>query len=222
MKTADLIPLILHELNDGDKYGFELTKEIEDKSNQQIQIKQPTLYTVLKKLEKSKFITSYWQDSEIGGKRHYYKITDNGKAQLQTLPSFDESLNAILLDDSQNEEENEARYISEEKQIAERISNAISNGGKRYGITFGREVGIVIVQNKKIDHLYIEGRYQDNGFGTRLLGYALSETGKGAYIDVPVSNKCLLHICDQLGLVKTEANEQTVRMMKPEPHHHPA
>ena len=121
-----------------------------------------------------------------------------------------------------SEEENEARYISEEKQIAERISNAISNGGKRYGITFGREVGIVTVQNKKIDHLYIEGRYQDNGFGTRLLGYALSETGKGAYIDVPVSNKCLLHICDQLGLVKTEANEQTVRMMKPEPHHHQA
>ena len=108
MKTADLIPLILHELNNGDKYGFELTKEIEDRSNQQIQIKQPTLYTVLKKLEKSKFITSYWQDSEIGGKRHYYKITDNGKAQLLTLPSFDESLNAILLDDSQNEEENEA------------------------------------------------------------------------------------------------------------------
>lgn len=104
MKTADLIPLILHELNDGDKYGFELTKEIEDKSNQQIQIKQPTLYTVLKKLEKSKFITSYWQDSEIGGKRHYYKITDNGKAQLLTLPSFDESLNAILLDDNPNEE----------------------------------------------------------------------------------------------------------------------
>ena len=71
MKTADLIPLILIELAGGDKYGFELTKAIEDKSNQQIQIKQPTLYTVLKKLEKSKFISSYWEDSEIGGKRHY-------------------------------------------------------------------------------------------------------------------------------------------------------
>ena len=78
MKTADLIPLILLELNECDKYGFELTKSIENKSHGKIIIKQPTLYTILKKLEKTKFITSYWQDSEIGGKRHYYKITDNG------------------------------------------------------------------------------------------------------------------------------------------------
>ena len=56
MKTADLIPFILLELNDCDKYGFELTKNIETKSGGQIVIKQPTLYTLLKKLEKSKFI----------------------------------------------------------------------------------------------------------------------------------------------------------------------
>ena len=33
MKTADLIPLILHELSVCDKYGIELTKDIETKSN---------------------------------------------------------------------------------------------------------------------------------------------------------------------------------------------
>jgi DNA-binding PadR family transcriptional regulator len=32
MKTADLIPFILIELNEKDKYGFELTKSIESKS----------------------------------------------------------------------------------------------------------------------------------------------------------------------------------------------
>ncbi len=89
MKTADLIPFILLELNEGNKYGFEITKSIETKSNNQIVIKQPTLYTVLKKLEKSKFISSYWEDSDIGGKRHYYAITDNGRMQVSTLPSFD-------------------------------------------------------------------------------------------------------------------------------------
>lgn len=88
MKTADLIPFILLELNDGDKYGFELSKNIETRLGGQIEIKQPTLYTVLKKLEKSKFISSYWQDSEIGGKRHYYKLTSNGKSQVATLPSY--------------------------------------------------------------------------------------------------------------------------------------
>lgn len=96
MKTADLIPFILLELADCDKYGFELTKNIETKSNGKIVIKQPTLYTLLKKLEKSKFITSYWQDSEIGGKRHYYKLTDNGRLQVSTLPSYDFLIKSAL------------------------------------------------------------------------------------------------------------------------------
>jgi len=107
MKTADLIPLILLELNEKDKYGFELTKAIETKSNGQIVIKQPTLYTLLKKLEKSKFISSYWEDSEIGGKRHYYKITQNGKMQISTMPSYDVLLQKTLEEsDENNTEEN--------------------------------------------------------------------------------------------------------------------
>jgi len=105
MKTADLIPFLLLELNESDKYGFELTKNIESKSNGKIIIKQPTLYTVLKKLEKSKFITSYWQDSEIGGKRHYYKITDNGKLQLSTLPSYEILLQNLIANEEAAENE---------------------------------------------------------------------------------------------------------------------
>lgn len=100
MKTADLIPLILLELNTGDKYGFELTKAIEAKSNGAIIIKQPTLYTLLKKLEKSKFISSYWMDSDIGGKRHYYKLTENGKLQVSTLPNYDDVVLAVLAEDN--------------------------------------------------------------------------------------------------------------------------
>ena len=96
MKTADLIPFILLELEDGDKYGFELTKNIETKSSGNILIKQPTLYTLLKKLEKSRFISSYWQDSEIGGKRHYYKLTENGRLHVSTLPSYETIMQNVL------------------------------------------------------------------------------------------------------------------------------
>lgn len=99
MKTVDLIPLILLELSESDKYGFELTKAIETKSGGKIIIKQPTLYTLLKKLEKSKFISSYWEDSEIGGKRHYYKLTQNGKLQVSTLPSYSDLLKKVLEED---------------------------------------------------------------------------------------------------------------------------
>lgn len=118
-------------------------------------------------------------------------------------------------DYSLTREENEEKFISEENIIAERIQNTISNGGKLYGISFGREIGIVTVDNGHIDNLYIEGQYQRNGFGTRLLEYALSITGKDAYIDVPVSNKELMHICDKLNLIITEETEATIRMRKP-------
>jgi GNAT superfamily N-acetyltransferase len=117
-------------------------------------------------------------------------------------------------DYSLSREENEARYITEENIIAKRINKVISSGGKLYSISFGRKIGIVTVHNGHIDNLYIEGQYQRNGFGTRLLEYVLSISGKEAYIDVPVSNKELLHICDNLGLVKTEQTEHTVRMAK--------
>ena len=110
-------------------------------------------------------------------------------------------------------EENEARYITEENIIAERINKVISSGGKLYSISFGREIGIITVHNGNIDNLYIEGQYQSNGFGTRLLEYALSIVTGEAYIDVPVSNKALMHLCDKLGLKKKSENELTVRMI---------
>jgi GNAT superfamily N-acetyltransferase len=117
-------------------------------------------------------------------------------------------------DYSLSREENEARYTAEENVIADRISKALSSGGKLYSISFGREIGIVTVHNGHIDNLYIEGQYQRNGFGTRLLEYALSISEEKSYIDVPVSNKKLLHICDKLGLVKTKQTEHAVRMAK--------
>ena len=83
-----------------------------------------------------------------------------------------------------------------------------------YSISLGREIGIVTVDNGHIDNLYIEGQYQHNGFGTRLLEYVLSIVTGEAYIDVPVSNKVLMHICDKLGLEKKAENELTVRMIK--------
>lgn len=95
MKTTDLIPILLYHLKDGDKYGLELVNACEECSDGNIKIKQPTLYSILKKLEKSRFITSYWKDSDIGGKRHYYKITDNGLAQLDTYPPLQDLVSQL-------------------------------------------------------------------------------------------------------------------------------
>lgn len=70
---------ILESLISGDKYGYEIIKEVEEKSNGKIKLKQPSLYSSLKRFESKGFISSYWEDSDIGGRRHYYSITEVGK-----------------------------------------------------------------------------------------------------------------------------------------------
>ncbi len=71
--------IILESLLSGDKYGYEIIKEVEEKSNGKIILKQPSLYSSLKRFETKGYITSYWGDSDIGGRRHYYTITEIGK-----------------------------------------------------------------------------------------------------------------------------------------------
>ena len=71
--------IILKTLFDGDKYGYEILDEVSKKSGGSYELKQPTLYSCLKRLEGQGLISSYWVDSEIGGKRHYYCLTDAGK-----------------------------------------------------------------------------------------------------------------------------------------------
>lgn len=83
--SSDLIrghinTIILRSLYDGDKYGYEIISEIEGKSHGQYSLKQPTLYSALKRLEKDGYITSYWGGSVGGGRRKYFSLTDEGKA----------------------------------------------------------------------------------------------------------------------------------------------
>lgn len=73
--------IILKTLATGDKYGYEIIKEIESKSKGTYELKQPTLYSCLKRLESQGFISAYWVNSEIGGRRHYYKLTDLGRKE---------------------------------------------------------------------------------------------------------------------------------------------
>lgn len=75
--------IILKTMVDGDKYGLDIIKEVETRSNGTYELKQPTLYSCLKRLENQELISSYWLDSDIGGKRHYYKLTEKGKETLQ-------------------------------------------------------------------------------------------------------------------------------------------
>ena len=59
--SADLIrghinTIILRCLYDGDKYGYEIIDEIEKKSGGLYTLKQPTLYSALKRLESMNYV----------------------------------------------------------------------------------------------------------------------------------------------------------------------
>lgn len=82
--SSDLIrghinTIILRALYDGDKYGYEIIAEIEQKSHGQYSLKQPSLYSALKRLEKDGYVTSYWGGSVSGGRRKYFSLTETGK-----------------------------------------------------------------------------------------------------------------------------------------------
>lgn len=86
-QKGKLSSIILSVLSQGDKYGFEIISEIEKQTNGMVVIKQPSLYSSLKRMEDQDLISSYWMDSEIGGRRHYYRLTDYGKKQLEQWKS---------------------------------------------------------------------------------------------------------------------------------------
>lgn len=71
--------IILSSLYSSDRYGYEIAREIKDKTDNSYEIKQPTLYSYLKKLEAQDLIMSYWGDESNGGRRRYYKLTDLGR-----------------------------------------------------------------------------------------------------------------------------------------------
>ncbi|WP_160037089.1 PadR family transcriptional regulator [Paenibacillus sp. An7] len=71
--------LILSLLHIKDMYGYELAKLVRERSNEQFELKEGTLYLSLKRLEKNKWIESYWGDEKgPGGRRKYYRLTSLG------------------------------------------------------------------------------------------------------------------------------------------------
>ena len=86
--SSDLIrghidTIILCTLVVKDKFPNEISQEINEKTEGSYQINQATLYSSLKRLESLKHVTSYWHDADVGGRRKYYHLTEEGKAAIE-------------------------------------------------------------------------------------------------------------------------------------------
>lgn len=81
--SSDLIrghidTIILYSLTDSDKHAQQISDYVAEKSNDEYQINQATLYSSLKRLESLKYVSAYWHSAETG-RRRYFKISDAGR-----------------------------------------------------------------------------------------------------------------------------------------------
>lgn len=75
--------IILRLLIEADRYGYEITKLIHERSGQAYELKEATMYSSLKRLEADGHIESYWGDETQGGRRKYYRVTKSGREQYE-------------------------------------------------------------------------------------------------------------------------------------------
>ena len=54
-------------------------KTIKEKTSNEYELKEATLYCAFKRLEENNLISSYWGDQDTGARRKYYKITEEGR-----------------------------------------------------------------------------------------------------------------------------------------------
>src|SRR5690242_574003 len=73
---------VLRLLESGEKYGYELIKLLDHRSDGVLAMGQSTLYPMLYNLEAKGLIASRTETADNSRPRKYYRLTDKGKRQL--------------------------------------------------------------------------------------------------------------------------------------------
>lgn len=79
--TLDL--LILKALADEARHGYGVARWLEESSGELLRIEEGSLYPALYRMEDRGWIRSEWGRSEANRRAKYYRITEEGRAQLE-------------------------------------------------------------------------------------------------------------------------------------------
>jgi len=98
--NGNIDSLLLCLLYQQPMYGYQIIKELEERSRGYFKFKEGTLYPALHRLEKSGLLEGRWQATTIGRQRRYYHITEKGhkilaKRRVQWL-DFLSAMNMII------------------------------------------------------------------------------------------------------------------------------
>ena len=80
--------LILNCLLERDFYGLDIITEINSKSGGKVNLKKPSVYSNLTRMEKQGYVSSYLKSSELGPNRKYYSITESGRAFYNEIEQY--------------------------------------------------------------------------------------------------------------------------------------
>jgi len=101
--------IILARLVNGDNYGYEINKSIQQRTEGKYELKEATLYTAFRRLEQAGCISSYWGDEQTGARRRYYSITDNGREAYEGLITEWKTAKAMIDKLIETEEDDDGR-----------------------------------------------------------------------------------------------------------------
>jgi PadR family transcriptional regulator PadR len=97
MRKGALEYCVLALLRDGERYGFELVKEL---SAAELVTSEGTIYPLLSRLRQDGAVETSWRESTQGPPRRYYKLTSEGKASLDIFATewqrFSRAVSGIL------------------------------------------------------------------------------------------------------------------------------
>lgn len=80
--AASSTPLVLAIVAEGENYGYAILKRVAELSGGHLQWTDGMLYPVLHRLERQGLVVATWGTSENGRRRKYYRITTDGRTEL--------------------------------------------------------------------------------------------------------------------------------------------
>jgi PadR family transcriptional regulator, regulatory protein PadR len=85
LKRGSLELIVLHLLEPGEAYGYEIVSKLTTQTNGALEVTDGTLYPVLYRLERNGFVTVRWETPDRGVPRKYYQLTSTGHEELGRL-----------------------------------------------------------------------------------------------------------------------------------------
>ena len=94
--AASATPLVLSILAREDSYGYAIIQRVHELSEGHLEWTDGMLYPILHRLEEQKLVESYWQETESGRKRKYYRLREAGRKALGEQRAQWTAVNAAL------------------------------------------------------------------------------------------------------------------------------